>query len=78
MADMFTHEASAFTRNAWRLAFPLVRAGIRKGLRIDREPPPGIPEAIVDFRDSLAGRSAFRWVVEVYRRHRGRSAAVGG
>src|SRR5688572_3479562 len=37
MVDMFAQEASAFTRKAWRLAFPLVRAGIRKGLRIDRD-----------------------------------------
>jgi glutathione S-transferase len=41
-------------------------------------PPPNIPEAIVDFRDSLVARPAFHWVVEVYRRHRGRSAAVDG
>ena len=123
-AGMFTHDASALARSAWRLAFPLVRAGIRKGLRIDREgvelsrrktfaaldrlereigpsgylvgdsftvadltaaallspivappefpypPPPNVPQSIAEFRDSLSGRPAFRWVEQMYRRHR--------
>jgi glutathione S-transferase len=41
-------------------------------------PPPGVPESMIDFRESLSERPAFRWVLDTYRRHRGRSAAVAG
>jgi len=38
--------------------------------------PQRIPQAMTDFRQSLATRPAFLWVLEMYRRHRGPSAAV--
>src|SRR5207244_7566826 len=38
--------------------------------------PQRIPQAMSDFRESLATRPAFLWVLEMYRRHRGPSAAV--
>lgn len=46
--------------------------------------PPGFPFAAPalgpagEFRETLAGRAAFRWVGEMYRRHRGTSAEVRG
>ena len=46
--------------------------------------PPGYPVAAPilgpagEFRDALAARVAFRWVGEMYRRHRGTSAEVRG
>ena len=39
-------------------------------------PPEPIPASWRDFRASLAGHTAFRWVEEMYRRHRGVSCAV--
>jgi glutathione S-transferase len=132
MIAMFGQESSAAARAAMRLAFPLLRVGAKKAMRIDAEgaelsrrktlaaldriesevgpsgymvgdgftvadltaaallsplvappefpyaPPPGAPQAILDFRESLAGRRAFQWVVETYRRHRGRSSAIPG
>jgi len=38
--------------------------------------PAAPPESIASFRASLAGRPAFRWVEEMYRRHRGTSAEI--
>ncbi len=38
--------------------------------------PPEWPEEWEEFRRSLAGRSGYRWVGEIYARHRGGSAAV--
>ena len=37
-----------------------------------------LPESAARYRDSLAGRRAFQWVEEIYRRHRGVSAAITG
>jgi glutathione S-transferase len=34
------------------------------------------PDEAKEFRDSVAGRPAFEWVLEMYRRHRGASAEV--
>ena len=34
------------------------------------------PQSIREYRDSIARRPAFRWVEDIYRRHRGRSAEV--
>ena len=126
---MFGQESGTAARAAWRMAFPLLRAAMRKSLRIDREGaevsrrktlaaldrietelrpsgylgdaftvadltaaalfsplvappefpyqlPQRIPQAMSDFRESLATRPAFLWVLEMYRRHRGPSAAV--
>ena len=40
-------------------------------------PFPGpFPEPTAGFRASVAGRRGFRWVEEMYRRHRGRSAEL--
>jgi glutathione S-transferase len=42
-------------------------------------PLPGpLPERAAKFRDSYASRRAFQWVTEIYKRHRGTSAAVAG
>jgi glutathione S-transferase len=38
--------------------------------------PQPYPEATARFRESVASRPAFRWVEEMYRRHRGRSAEL--
>jgi glutathione S-transferase len=41
-------------------------------------PPSGpLPASMAAYRDSLLDRPACRWVLETYRRHRGRSAEVG-
>ena len=40
-------------------------------------PPPGpLPAAVELWRDEFAGRQVFRWVAEMYHRHRGRSAEI--
>jgi glutathione S-transferase len=39
-------------------------------------PWPPIPEPVARWRRSHLGRPAFAWAAEMYRRHRGRSAAV--
>src|SRR4029450_5078338 len=39
-------------------------------------PPGPLPEPVARWRDSLAGRPAFRWAAEMYRRHRGTSAEI--
>jgi glutathione S-transferase len=36
-----------------------------------------VPAELAAFHDSVSEREGFRWVLEMYRRHRGRSAAVG-
>jgi glutathione S-transferase len=36
-----------------------------------------LPSELVAFRDSVSEREGFRWVLEMYRRHRGRSAEIG-
>jgi glutathione S-transferase len=36
------------------------------------------PSELASFRQSLASRDGFRWVLEMYRRHRGRSAEIAG
>src|SRR6266478_375943 len=42
-------------------------------------PPPGPrPQHLTALRASLEGHPAFRWVLEIYRRHRGTSAAIAG
>ena len=38
--------------------------------------PRPLPARLGEYRASLAGRAAFRWVAEMYRRHRGTSAEV--
>jgi glutathione S-transferase len=40
--------------------------------------PPPLPPAVERFRAEASGRRAFEWVKEMYRRHRGRSAAIPG
>ena len=35
-----------------------------------------LPEPMARVRESVAARPGFRWVLEMYRRHRGRSAAI--
>jgi glutathione S-transferase len=40
------------------------------------EVPDPLPEALVRRRESFASRPGFRWVQEMYRRHRGQSAEV--
>jgi glutathione S-transferase len=39
-------------------------------------PPTPYPQAAAGFVAALASRPAFRWVLDIYRRHRGRSAEV--
>src|SRR6266404_6322264 len=42
-------------------------------------PPPGPPpQHLTALRASLEGHPAFRWVLDIYRRHRGTSAAIAG
>ena len=41
-------------------------------------PFPPAPPAAAKYRETLGARTAFRWAVEIYRRHRGVSAAVAG
>ncbi len=42
-------------------------------------PPPGPPpQHLTALRASLEGHPAFRWVLEIYRQHRGTSAAIAG
>ena len=40
------------------------------------ELPQPLPEPVARFRESVASRPGFRWVAEMYRRHRGRSAEI--
>jgi glutathione S-transferase len=40
------------------------------------QPPVPVPGRVRSFRDGLADRPGFRWVEEIYRRHRGSSAEV--
>jgi glutathione S-transferase len=35
-----------------------------------------VPSELASFRDSLSDREGFRWVLEMYRRHRGRSVEI--
>jgi hypothetical protein len=35
-----------------------------------------LPEKAAEFRNSVAQRRGFRWVLDIYRQHRGESAAV--
>jgi len=125
----FGQQSGMVARTAMRLVFPVLRASVRKSMRIDTStvelsrcktlaaldriegelqpsgylvgdsfsvadltaaallsplvaPPefqyalPRIPQPMVDFRESLAGRPAFQWVQEMYRRHRGSSAEI--
>jgi glutathione S-transferase len=39
-------------------------------------PMPEFPEAVAGWRATLASRPSFRWAAEMYRRHRGPSAAL--
>ena len=39
-------------------------------------PPGPLPAPVARWRESLAGRPAFRWAAEMYRRHRGTSAEM--
>jgi hypothetical protein len=34
------------------------------------------PEAITSFRDAMAERHGYKWVEEIYHKHRGTSAAI--
>jgi len=38
--------------------------------------PRSLPRPMIELRESLAGRKAFGWVRDIYRRHRGNSAQV--
>jgi glutathione S-transferase len=38
--------------------------------------PQPLPEPVIALRRSFSMHPAFRWVVEMYRRHRGRSTAI--
>lgn len=38
--------------------------------------PEPVPRALAELRDSLSSHDGFRWVAEMYRRHRGTSAEV--
>jgi glutathione S-transferase len=40
------------------------------------QPPGPFPAPVARWRDALAGRPAFRWAAEMYRRHRGTSAEI--
>ena len=40
------------------------------------ELPQPLPDPVARFRESVASRPGFRWVAEMYRRHRGRSAEI--
>jgi glutathione S-transferase len=53
------------------LLFPIVRPD-----EAQYPAPEPLPEAIVERREALASRPGFRWVQEMYRRHRGSSAEV--
>jgi glutathione S-transferase len=53
------------------LLFPLVRPPEAPYL-IDAP----LPEAFVRFREEMSAHPTFKWVEEMYRRHRGRSAAI--
>jgi glutathione S-transferase len=53
------------------LFFPLVRPD-----EVQYQIPEPLPEALVRRREAFASRPGFRWVQEMYRRHRGRSAEV--
>jgi glutathione S-transferase len=35
------------------------------------------PPLLVELRESIADRTGSRWVADIYRRHRGRSAEIG-
>jgi glutathione S-transferase len=54
------------------LLFPLVRPPEAPYMV-----PPPLPESIERLREATSKRPAFKWVEEIYRRHRGKSAAVG-
>jgi glutathione S-transferase len=53
------------------LFFPLVRPD-----EVQYQVPEPLPEALVRRREAFASRPGFRWVQEMYRRHRGESAEV--
>lgn len=53
------------------LFFPLVRPP-EAPYRIEGR----LPEAVVRFRDSVSTRRGYTWVEEIYRKHRGTSAAI--
>jgi glutathione S-transferase len=55
------------------LLFPLVRPP-----QAPYMVPPPLPPSLQSFHDSVSERPAFKWVEEMYRRHRGTSAEVGG
>jgi glutathione S-transferase len=58
----------------------LTAAALLSPLVLPREfpyrPAVALPDPARSFREALAGRPAFRWVEEIYRRHRGTSAEV--
>jgi glutathione S-transferase len=53
------------------LLFPLVRPPEAPHMIEGR-----LPDAVISFRDSMSGRRGFKWVEEIYRKHRGTSAAI--
>jgi glutathione S-transferase len=55
------------------LLFPLVRPP-----EAPHMVPPPLPEPLGRMREELSAHAAYRWVQEMYRRHRGTSAAVAG
>jgi glutathione S-transferase len=56
---------------ACALLFPLVRPPEAQYLM-----PPPLPPGFERVRESVSSHRAFEWVGEIYRRHRGRSAAI--
>ena len=56
------------------LLFPLVRPSV--GLQ--SELPDTFAPPLEEFRTSVADRPSFKWVDEMYRRHRGTSASING
>jgi glutathione S-transferase len=53
------------------LMFPLVRPPEAPYMI-----PPPMPPSIESLRESLSERKGYGWVREIYRKHRGKSAAV--
>jgi glutathione S-transferase len=55
------------------LLFPLVRP-----LEAPHMVPEPLPETFMRFREEQSQRTGFKWVEDMYRRHRGPSAAISG
>ena len=68
-----------------RVGFPvLIAAFVLGALFTPLVIPPGLqyrlpeplPSVLVEYRNAFGGHPAYRWVIDVYRRHRGVSAEV--